>query len=454
MIKNFFWALALLLVQAPFVFSLNCDAISSQNKDLCNSIIQMNNLTNEEKLLIISNLDYVNNLEPDHLSVYFHNKIDVTSAPSSISTVSKTYVKNAWAKIFTLMPSIYYNNSLYVPSNPEVLTGFNYTLDIPADYYSPGYSTTNDGDCKRIYSITQNTAKNNIYINDIFSGEGKNVRITLNQDSKITSNYLINFKIKIDHYKWNSYCCKRRYGICRKTCYTCDFKSSETKEENILLEDSLNVKYYPNKLVADITNLKRNTNSNELKLNYSDSIFLSLQNSNFTFYKYSYNIISSFEPYNIYTIEAKDLKQINANNLIYTNNTINVKEIVNCLLTGYDFFNRIEKDCSLVDTKVNLSIQTNQTFYKLKNKILVNVHPNNIYVNLTYGNFSTLARSSITLDSKLEFNKIRAEYNGETAEKIIYVYDTSRFILIYRLAEIGIILILFYKLIKKYWRFK
>jgi len=450
-----FWVLALSLVQVPFIFSLNCDAVSSQNKDLCNTIIQMSNLTDEDKLLLISNLDYSNNLFPDYSMISTHNNgLVLSSAPQGVPITSKTYIKNAWASIFTLMPSVLYNNSLYSPADSEVLTGFNYTLEIPSDYSSPGYPTTNGGDCRRIYTILQNTAKNNIYVNNIFFGEGRKVRITLNNDSKIVSNYSILFNIKIDHTKWRSYCCKRRNGICTKTCRACDSTSSETKQESVSILTEKNVKYYPNNLFADIVDLKQNVNSNEIRLNYSDSVSFNLKSSSFEFDKYSYSINSTFYPYNVYTISARDLKQTKLDNLYYTNKYLSVKDISNCVLKGYDFFNKIEKNCSLTNSKINLTIKTNQTFYELGNKINVTILPKDIYVNLTYANISYFVKNEVLLNTNQEYNKITAFYNGESTQKIIFIYDNSRILLVWKLTLFFLALVLIYKILNKYWRLK
>jgi hypothetical protein len=290
-------------------------------------------------------------------------------------------------------------------------------------------------------------------VNNLLAGEGKRVRISLNNDSKIVSNYSIFFKIRIDHTKWRSYCCKRRNGICTKTCRACDSTSSETKQESVsILTDRL-VKYYPNNLFADISDLKQNINSNELKLNYSDSVSLKTESSSFVFYKYAYSLNSSFYPYNVYAIVARDLKQYSLDNLYFTNKYLVVKDLSECYLMGYDFFSKVEKNCSLVNTKINLSIQTNQTYYKKGDKINVSILPKNVYVNLSYANQTYYVKNNILLNTDTDYNKIFAYYNEEYSQKIIYVYDGSRFSLIWKLFITCIALFLIYKLIKKYWRF-
>jgi len=66
----FFGALLLLiLVQSPFIFSYSCDDMSGEIKEACLEI-SGSDLSDSEKELLISNLEYENNLEPNHFLVY------------------------------------------------------------------------------------------------------------------------------------------------------------------------------------------------------------------------------------------------------------------------------------------------------------------------------------------------------------------------------------------------
>ena len=63
---------------------------------------------------------------------------------------------------------MFYNDSLYVPDETKLLTGFNYEVEIPNNYYSPGYPITNGGDCRRRYNLLEDTAEIRIYVNNIY----------------------------------------------------------------------------------------------------------------------------------------------------------------------------------------------------------------------------------------------------------------------------------------------
>ena len=45
------------------------------------------------------------------------------------------FVKDFWMSIFAVMPSVFYNNSLYVPNQTKLLTGYNYNVISPVNYY-------------------------------------------------------------------------------------------------------------------------------------------------------------------------------------------------------------------------------------------------------------------------------------------------------------------------------
>ena len=51
------------------------------------------------------------------------------------------------------MPAVLFNDTLYISNTGEILTGFNYEVQIP--------SYTESGDCKTVRSIVQSTSSHN-----------------------------------------------------------------------------------------------------------------------------------------------------------------------------------------------------------------------------------------------------------------------------------------------------
>ena len=130
----------IILLQSPLVLAISCNSVSPANYDVCLEILN-SELSEYEKEILISNLEYGNKFFPDHKFIFNSNeKIEVKSAPEGIETRNKQFIKNAWSDIFSLMPSVLYNDSLYVPDKTSVFTGFNYESEIPENYYSPNYS--------------------------------------------------------------------------------------------------------------------------------------------------------------------------------------------------------------------------------------------------------------------------------------------------------------------------
>ena len=115
---------------------------------------------------------------------------------------------------------------------------FNYEIQIPQDYYSPGYQTTNNGDCKRINSLSKNVSENKVFVNGVYQGSGRLVNTTINSDSSIKADYNLLVEYSIDHYSWNKYCCKYRNRKCIKYCYSCNLNRNEKKQDKINISDT------------------------------------------------------------------------------------------------------------------------------------------------------------------------------------------------------------------------
>lgn len=450
---SFFGALALLIiVQSPFIFSYSCDDMSGEIQEACLEIYK-SELSDSEKQLLISNLEYENNLEPNHFLVYGKNtNLQIENAPDRIQTYNSRYIKNAWMKIFTLMPSVIYQDFLYVPKNTKVLTGFNFDFDKPKDYRSSRYPKTKNGDCRIRYRLLEKKEENKIYVNGVYQGQGQLVPITIKQDSKIESVYTVKIKYDVNHYEWDRYCCKRRDGRCVKHCYDCDYDYDKTKTGQITIRDSVDVKIYENNLVADILKISKLSHSTRLELNYSDSVEVSFINSKYNYHKYLFEFVNSFPPYNVLTLKAIGYGGETLTNLFREEDSLIVNNIEECAIRGFDLFNEAENECFVENSFINLKIKTNKLRYGDGEEIEIEIFPRNILVNLTYAEKSYLVKNEKILNAINPHNKIRAVYGGESSEKIIYIQNKSRLTLLYNLFLVILVFVILYILIKKYWR--
>ena len=441
----------LVLVQAPLIFSLDCNAISQANYQTCMEILN-SNLTQVEKETIISNLEYGKRFSPDHQFIYDKNtNLQISSAPEGVSYSNGIFVRNAWMSIFTTMPSVLYNNSLFVPNKTKVLTGFNYQIQTPSNYYSSGYPQTNQGDCKRIYSLTKNEAENKVYVNNEYKGEGDFVDLSIKKDSEISINYYINVGVEIKHYSWVRYCSSRRSdGSCRRYSERCSYSNTETKKEDLSIKDSIKVKLYKNLLIADIEPVNSYGGTTKLKLNYSDSIIVSFNDSEYSFNKYVYSINYSKAPYYINTLKAENYNQEKLFNLFKEGDSIIVKNTDNCKIKAFDFFNVVEKDCNSENQNIDFFIKTDKLKYDKGENIHVNIFPNNISVKIIYGDDIKIATGYADFTADYYNNRITAEYNGLNADKIIFVGDKNKIIIIWNLIVFTFLNYFLYLILKKY----
>lgn len=450
MIKCFlFGVLALMiLVQAPFIFALDCNAISETNKQACLDILN-SGLSLEEQEALISNLEYSKQFFPDHNYIYLKNNvIPISSAPNGVQNYNGIFVKNAWMSIFTAMPSVFYNNSLYVPNKTKILTGFNYQIQAPSNYYSSGYPSTNQGDCKRIYTQTNNYAENKIYVNNNYQSSGKLAEVSINQDSQIKSVYGINVAYKVDHYYWQRYCSRYRNGRCVSHSYRCAFNYNEVKQDNIAITDYLNVKSYKNNLIGNITLIGSN---DRIGINKSNAFELETNSSQYYFYDYAYTINYSKAPYYVQTLVAENYNQEFTNNVQRFNNDLLIKNLDSCKIRAFDFFNILYKDCSVTSNPINLSIETDKLTYNPNETIKVSVYPSNIPINVSYGNESKLIYGTSTFIVNAPYNKLTATYEEFKSEKIIFIKDPSKTSTIFSLSIFGFLNYVFYAVLRKYW---
>jgi hypothetical protein len=427
----------LILVQTPLILAIECTQSDSEIKSICNEILN-SNLTLLEKETLISNLEYTGSFFPDHNYVYNKNtNININNPPIGIETKNSVYIKNVWMDIFTSMPSILYNNSLYVPSQTKVQTGFNYNIIIPSDYSN---SKKREGrECKTTYSVEENSATNKIYVNNQYQGSGKLVNVNINSDSEIKSVYDVNVKVKIKHYEWTY-----DHG------WDCDYDSTEYKTDSIQITDKINIKYYQNNLFANLEFLDSYA-SNNIKPNFSNSIEVNFKDSEYNFYEFMYDVNYSKEPYYIYTLKATDYKQESIKNLFKENNTLIVKNIEDCKVRAFDFFNVFNGLCNFNLENLTFSIKTDKFKYKPNEEIRISIYPNDILANLTYGNQTRLAKNSVVFIANAQNNKITAKYKNLETQKLVFIENESQTKTIFNLGIFGFLNYFFYVVLRKYF---
>jgi len=438
------------LLQSPLILAIDCNSVSLANYESCMDILNSDISINEKELLI-SNLEYNNLFFPDHNYVFdVNSNIKIKSAPEGVKTYDKEFIKNAWVDIFALMPSVLYNNTLYAPERTSVLTGFNYELEIPENYYSPDYPETKNGDCKTKYYLIENEAENRVYVNGKYAGRGDLIDINLDKDSEIRTEYSINVEVKIKHYEWDRYCSSRRDdGSCRRYSEICEYDYTETKKESLKITDEINVELYKNELFAEIEPLNSYDGITKLKLSYSDSVQVSFKDSKYAFNKYVYSINYSKAPYYVNTLKAKDYNQEKLINLFKEGDNLIVKNTEDCSIKAFDFFNIIENNCNSESESLDFFIRTDKLKYKKGEEIKVDIFPDNVSIKISYGDETKTAKGSVEFTADYYKNRLIAEYNGLKAERIIYIINRERLIIIWNLVVFTFLNYFLYSVLKK-----
>ena len=443
----------IILAQAPLLLAIDCNSISPVNYNICMEILN-SNITEMEKGLLISNLDYPNQLYPNHNLVYDRNiNLVIKEAPTNVPSQNGTFIKKAWMSIFAAMPSVLYNNSLYVPNKTSILCGFNYEIQIPQDYSSPGYPTTNNGDCRRINSLSKNISENKVFVNGIYQGSGRLVNAIINSDSNIKAEYNLLVEYSIYHYSWNKYCCKYRNRKCIKYCYSCNLNRNEKKQDKINISDNISVKYFPYNLSASIQIFPTSGQNAKFELNHSNSIELSFKDSQYSFYEFVYSINYSKDPYYVYTLKAQDYNQESQTNILKDGNIFLIKNYLECHLKSFDFFYSSESPCNLNGENFSFYITTNKLTYSPNETINIQIFPKNITVLLKYGNYTKEANGTSSFIANISENKISADYNGLYAQKIIFVSNGNRILFLSRLTFLAILIFMIYSYLSKRRRF-
>jgi len=258
------------LFYSPLALAIDCSFVSPSNQEYYLEILN-SGIPEGDIELLISNLEYVNKFFPDHDYVFnINSNIEIKSAPEEGIIYEKEFIKSAWVEIFSLMPSVLYEDILYVPEKTSILTGFNYKLEIPENYYGSKYLENKYGDCKTKYYLLEESSENKVYVNNEYVGSGKLLDIAIYDDSEIEVSYKVYAEVKIKHYRWKNYC---------KYDYT------EIKKESLKIEDNIYVKKYNNNLFAEVTPQLSYEETSRIKINNSDSVRVNFEDSEYSFNK-------------------------------------------------------------------------------------------------------------------------------------------------------------------------
>jgi len=444
------WAIILLLaLQAHLAYGISCNNFDGAVLNQCNEIIS-SSLSESEKQQLVSGLAYPASGIANHSIIFdWNTKINFNEAPEGVEKVSSGYIKDAWLKTISIMPSVISKGKLYTSGIGTIQNAYNYKVEMP--------SGTENGDCKTEFNLKKEQAFLNVYLNDELIGNS----ILSNFQGSGTLNFKTTLTITVDieakHYKNFKYCCEKGKKGCLKYCEDCKHDATEIKTSIVNLEDAKTAYQHWPVIKPDIKAIDNylNTYVGILNISNFDAFSLIFENSSLSQFNYNYESNLSLPPYNIMSLIAKNFSTTIGENINYQNSGSAYKFYVanpnNCKLRFYSHFTTWEQDCNLKFDFQPLSIKTNKLQYNPDELIAVELEPKNTLIALNYGNQEIKAKDSIQLKAKKEYNKITASLDERAVDKVIHVKDENAWDFALNLGVFSSAIYFIYVLLKKYW---
>jgi len=332
-----FFFLFFILVSVSYAY--DCNQFVGIDRDNC---VAVNGI--DENL--VANILYKNTTYPNYAFVnQYNSQITVTAPPNGTINYSKGVIRDAWIKILTINPSIYFENATYVPKNASYRMEYNYSIILPQNYNNP--SQVNGQTCKILYSKSSEQSGNNWLIDNQQFGSGKNIEIISTSYTNVQSQANIQTQTRADAYVWQRYCCKKYGNRCTKYCYNCQFQKTTYTTDTLTINYSVNIKNYAHEPNASftITAHYSDTYKGFLTKDNQTSVSINLNNSYYSNQLFVYSANFSNKPYNFLYLIAQKEETKSSRNVIVSNNSFYVHDAGNCSIQTADLFTIQTKPC-------------------------------------------------------------------------------------------------------------
>jgi len=428
--KFFIGILALLVL--PLSLALDCNSIA--NKQWCHDI-QTSNISPAEKNYLLGDILSDKKQYPDHQLISdWNSKIDGTIPTSDISLTNNGVIQKAWIKVLSVMPSVLYNNTLLISPNGKILTGYNYEIKLP--------SGTASGDCKTEYSLSENKATPNVFLDNTLLGSSHLLSYSSSQSNLITAKYEIKVVTKVVHYKLKKPCssCSRR----------CLYDRTTYQTDSLSLVDTLPVKVYNPTLWANFSIKDQYWNTTKAKLTSGEFANLEL-NFNESFLKEHHYVFSQvFGVGGTLLLQAEDKNDTEINNLDLSEGYLYLKNLNNCSINVSDFFKSKVIPCNLDFTKFEFSAETDKISYQNGEEISLTVNPKGNYY-VEYANQSYVTNGDLKIKAVYPNNRITVIHDGNAIETYIQVQNTQPIGLFTSLTTFGLLNYVLIGVVRRYW---
>jgi len=444
------WAvITLLLLLSPSAHALNCNSMADTTLESCNDIMQ-SSLNTDEKKHLTANLIYKERDHANHDFIYdWNTNINFNSAPHGVETKSSGYIKDAWLKIITVMPSVISEDKLLTPGIGKVLSAYNYRVEIPSE--------KEPGDCKTEFDLRSSSSWLSVYLNGNLIGTSTLTDFEGSPILNFEDNLRIQTVTEIKHYKTHRWCCSYdRSGGCKRYCEECKYRDTEDRVHEVNLEDAKQAEHYWPGIFPEIKAVDKyhNTTVGILNISDFDAFSLDFEDSYFEQNNYFYDVNVSIEPYDVFTLRANKFTNKEANNLNVEQFNETYKFYVanpeNCKLKFYDHFHAWEQDCNLEQEFPLFKVKTDKLQYDEDETIKVEVEPKNTEIRLKYGDDEITARNNAEFKAKYPNNKITAYHADRETQEIIHVKNNDHHNVVINFGVFSGVMYFVYFFVKKY----
>ena len=360
--------------------------------------------------------------------------------PEGVEVKSHLSISNAWIITPAIMPSVQENGNYYASEKGIVQTIYNYTLNLPENYYRKDKTCEEQPevneleDCRTVYTGHKDISRLNVYQDGHLIGNIPLTSFRSNKTNTFESVLSIKNEIYIDHYKWEktAVCCQYNY-CCWKSGETtecgrdqrcscqnyekqCKFSSKGTQIDALELksnfrasrEKPLSTPEEEIKFDASATPQKaiKKINIENLR-SYAISTLYQTLKKNFAKYKIGYlyppqNMlyVYSIKDEKWYTNNAKIEKVTREGNMETVVFLTDEKRLEKCRITAETHFNSTTKACKLVNIdKSKMLLETDKWFYRENEtiKLTINLESGSAEektVLVNYGNQSFAVKAS------------------------------------------------------------
>lgn len=419
----------------PLSLAFDCSTIA--NREYCEEIMN-SALTEAEKNYLLADIMSNTKHYPDHELVKDWNEDILTDvAPEGISIQEIGYIKNAWVKILTVMPSVL-SEDLLISRKGEIIAGSNHDIEIPTG--------TDSGDCRTERNLVDDSADLRLYSNEAYLGDNhkEDYKIDSGTEATFKADYIITVITEIKHYKW--------VQLCEDCGLVCRYDNTEERTDTLTISDILRAKI--STLNPDVSFRIKDeyVDTTKAEFVFSDIVNIELvfAESSFIQHNYVFSEVASLEPLHILTVKADQQISQEEHNLVYEDEEITVKNTDECRIKVYDFFESKILPCNLDFNQIKFTINTDKTVYEPNETIMVEIEPEAEYL-VKYGEqqFFTNGRAEFT--AEFPANRISVTQQDKTEYKHIHVKDNKSWILFVTLGVFGGLNYVLITFIKKFW---